>query len=41
VLVYSAEEPPKRRALVLVDAIDGSVVEHLAQDNPAEDWLTD
>jgi hypothetical protein len=41
VLVYSAEEPPKRRALVLVDAIDGSVVEHLAQDNPAEDWLGD
>ena len=22
-------------------AIDGSVVEHLAQDNPAEDWLGD
>jgi len=38
VLVYSAEEPPRRRGLVLVDAVDGRVVEHLVQDNPAEDW---
>lgn len=38
VLVYSAEEPPRRRALVLVDAVDGSVLEHLTQDNPVEDW---
>lgn len=38
VLVYSVEEPPRRRGLVLVDAIDGRVVEHLVQDNPLEDW---
>ena len=38
VLVYSVEEPPRRRGLVLVDAVDGSVVEHLVQDNPVEDW---
>ncbi|MEI7547949.1 MAG: hypothetical protein WCK21_07825 [Actinomycetota bacterium] len=38
VLCYSAEEPPRRRGLVLVDAIDGRVVEHLVQDNPIEDW---
>lgn len=31
VLAYSAEEPPTQRALVLVDAIDGRVVEHLVQ----------
>jgi hypothetical protein len=38
VLVYSAESPPRRRGLVLVDAIDGSVVEHLVEDNPEDDW---
>ncbi|MEN9646811.1 MAG: hypothetical protein RL238_3480 [Actinomycetota bacterium] len=38
VLVYSAEDPPRRRGLVLVDAIDGSVKEHLVQDNPIEEW---
>ena len=38
VLVYSAEEPPRRRGLVLVDAVDGSVKEHLVQDNPIEEW---
>lgn len=34
VLCYSAEDPPRRRGLVLVDAIDGRVVEHLVEDNP-------
>ena len=34
VLCYSAEEPPKRRGLVLVDALDGRIVEHLVEDNP-------
>jgi len=34
VLCYSAEDPPKERGLVLVDAIDGRVVEHLVEDNP-------
>jgi hypothetical protein len=38
VLVYSAEDPPRRRGLVLVDAIDGSVKEHLVQENPIEEW---
>ena len=34
VLCYSADEPPTERGLVLVDAIDGRVVEHLREDNP-------
>jgi len=34
VLCYSAEEPPRQRGLVLVDAIDGRVVEHMVEDNP-------
>jgi hypothetical protein len=34
VLCYSAEEPPRTRGLVLVDAVDGRVVEHLVEDNP-------
>lgn len=34
IFCYSIEEPPTRRALVLVDAIDGSVVERLIEDNP-------
>jgi hypothetical protein len=38
VLVYSAESPPRQRSLVLVDAIDGGVVEHLTEDNPEDDW---
>ncbi len=37
VLCYSVEDPPQRRGLVLVDAIDGEVVEHLVEDNP-ERW---
>jgi hypothetical protein len=34
VLCYSAEDPPLQRGLVLVDAVDGRVVEHLSEDNP-------
>ena len=34
VLCYSIEDPPQRRALVLVDAIGGEVVERLVEDNP-------
>ena len=41
VLVYSAESPPRKRSLVLVDAINGSVVEHLTEDNPEDDWHID
>jgi hypothetical protein len=37
VLCYSTEDPPLRRGLVLVDAIDGDVVERLVEDNP-ERW---
>ncbi len=37
VLCYSAEEPPRQRGLVLVDAIDGGVVEHMVQAND-EAW---
>ena len=37
ILCYSSEDPPKRRAFVLVDAIDGEVVTDIVEDNP-EDW---
>ncbi len=37
VLCYSIEDPPQRRGLVLVDAVDGRVVEQLVEDNP-ETW---
>ncbi len=37
ILCYSAEEPPKRRGFVLVDAVDGRIVERVVEDNP-EDW---
>ena len=37
VLCYSAEDPPTRRGLALVDAVDGRVLEHLVEDNP-ENW---
>jgi hypothetical protein len=36
VLCYSSEEPPKQRGFVLVDAIDGSVVEHVVELNPED-----
>ncbi len=38
VLCYSAENPPKRRGFVLVDAVDGHTVEHLVEDNPEQEW---
>jgi hypothetical protein len=37
ILLYSADEPPTKRGLVLVDGIDGHVVENYVEDNP-EDW---
>lgn len=37
VLCYSNEDPPLRRGLVLVDAVDGSVKEHFVEDN-LETW---
>ena len=38
VLVYSAENPPRQRGLVLVDAVNGRVVEQMAEANPEQDW---
>lgn len=37
ILAYSAENPPKRRGIVLIDGINGKVLEWFAEDNP-EDW---
>lgn len=37
ILIYSAEEQPTKRGLVLVDGADGTVVEWFVEDNP-EDW---
>lgn len=37
ILLYSAENPPAKRGLVMVDGVDGTVVETLVEDNP-EDW---
>lgn len=37
ILLYSSEEPPAKRGLVLVDAVDGHVLDHIVEDNP-EDW---
>jgi hypothetical protein len=37
VLLYSAEEPPDKRGLVLVAGVDGRVVESFVEANP-EDW---
>lgn len=34
VFCYSAEEPPRQRGLVLVDAIDGQIVQCLVEANP-------
>lgn len=37
ILVYSNDEPPAQRGLVLVDGVNGDVLEHFVEDNP-EDW---
>jgi len=37
ILLYSSEEPPTQRGLVLVDGVDGKVLDHFVEDNP-EDW---
>jgi hypothetical protein len=37
ILVYSDEEQPEKRAIVLVDGVSGDVREHFVEDNP-EDW---
>ena len=40
ILLYSAEEPPAHRGLVLVDGVDGAVLEHFVEANPedAAEW---
>jgi hypothetical protein len=38
ILLYSAENPPAQRGLVLVDGRDGHVVQHFVENNP-EDWV--
>ncbi len=37
ILLYSTEDPPARRGLVLIDGLDASVVQHFVEENP-EDW---
>ena len=37
ILLYSADDPPSRRGLVEVDAVDGDVLGQYVEDNP-EDW---
>jgi hypothetical protein len=37
ILLYSAEDPPERRGLVLVDGVDGAIVGQFVERNP-EDW---
>jgi len=39
-LMYSAETPPTRRAMVIVDGITGDVVQWFSEDNP-ETWVDD
>jgi hypothetical protein len=37
ILLYSAENPPTKRGLVLVDGVDAEIVAWFTEDNP-EDW---
>jgi hypothetical protein len=37
VLLYSADEPPSKRGLVELDAVDGEIIGSYTEDNP-EDW---
>lgn len=37
ILAYSDDDPPSKRAMVIVDGISGDVVEGFSEDNP-EDW---
>ena len=37
ILLYSNQTPPDRRGLVLVDGVDGRIMECFVEDNP-EDW---
>ena len=37
ILLYSADEPPTKRGLVIIDGVDGEVIDQFVEDNP-EDW---
>lgn len=37
IVLYSADEPPSKRGMVELDAVDGAVLGHIVEDNP-EDW---
>ena len=37
ILLYSAENPPRMRGIVLIDGVSGEVTEWFAEENP-EDW---
>ena len=37
ILLYSADEPPSKRGFVLVDGVEGTVIDSLVEENP-EDW---
>ena len=37
ILLYSAEDPPERRGLVLVDGVEGAILGEYVEENP-EDW---
>lgn len=37
ILLYSSDEPPTQRGLVLVDGVDAEVLGHMVEANP-EDW---
>ena len=37
ILLFSAEDPPAKRGFVLVDAVNGDVLDKIVEDNP-EDW---
>lgn len=37
ILLYSADEPPTKRGLVLVDGVDGQILDSFVEENP-EDW---
>jgi hypothetical protein len=34
ILVYSTDEPPSKRGLVLIDGVDGEVLDTIVEDNP-------
>jgi hypothetical protein len=36
ILLFSAEEPPAKRGFVLVDAVDGAVLDQIVEDNPED-----